>query len=146
MLVTITTLSTWTGQHRDTIRKRLGPILTGQHGEQVDSVKALPLIYGGSEKLDPAQERAALDKVKRGLAMLEFKQKEKALIPIEVVFKVIDAATLATREALMGIPGRFAAILAAETDEREIERLLDGEIRQALTNLVNAKRAELGQR
>lgn len=145
MQTSITRLSELTGISRDTIRKRLAPILTGAHAEQVDSVKALPLIFG-SERLDPAQERAALDKVKRGLAMLEFKQKEKEVIPIQVVFKVIDAATIATREALMNIPGRFAAILAAETDEREIERLLDTEIRQAIQNMVNAKRAELGQR
>jgi hypothetical protein len=139
MRTSITTLSEWTGISRDTIRKRIGAILTGQHGEQVDSAKALPLIYGDGERLDPGQEKAKLDKVKRGLASLEFKLKQRELITVEDACKIIDIAATSCREHLMGIPGRWADILAAETDARAVEEILEREIRAGLQNVADAR-------
>jgi len=139
MQVSITTLSTWTGLHRDTIRKRLSALLTGEHGEQLDSAKALPLIYGDGERLDPQQEKARLDRTRRELAELDCKAKQRELIHVDDAKKVIDFAATSCREHLMGIPGRFADIFAAETDARQIESDLEAEIRAALMRIAEAR-------
>lgn len=138
MRTTITTLSTWTGIHRDTIRKRLASILTGQHAEQVDSTKALPLIYGDGVRLDAAQEKAALDKVRRGLATLEFKKRQGELIEVQELMKVIDTCATACREHLLGLPSRFADIFASESDARAIEETMEAEIRAALHRVADS--------
>ena len=39
------------------------------------------------------------------------------------------------REAMQQIPGRVAAVLAAESDQARIHEVLDGEIRGALLHL-----------
>jgi hypothetical protein len=73
------------------------------------------------------------------LAELEYKQKRAELIAIESVYRVLDSAVTACREHLMGIPGRYASILAAESDARTIETLLETEIRRALEQISEAK-------
>ena len=73
------------------------------------------------------------------LAELEYKEKERQLIRVEDVLKVIDTAATSCREHLMGIPGRFASIFASETDARTIEEELDAEIRTALQHIADAK-------
>lgn len=139
MQVTVTTLSSWTGLHRDTIRKRLAPLLTGTRGETVDSVEALPLIFGAGERLDPAQEKAKLDRAKREAAEIDLQLKRREVIRLTDCFKVIDVAAVNFRDHLLCLPGRFAAVFSGETDPREIERVMDEEIRQALTHLTDAK-------
>ena len=73
------------------------------------------------------------------LAELEYKQKRAELIAIDSVYRVLDSAVTACREHLMGIPGRYASILAAESDARTIETLLETEIRRALEQISEAK-------
>ena len=138
MLTTITKLSELTGLSRDTIRKRLASILTGERAELVDSTQALPLIYtDGAERLDPAQEKARLDRTRREIAELEYKQRRRELISLPEVMRVVEIATVSCREGLQGIPGRYASILAAETDAWAIEHMLDAEIRDALNKVAS---------
>ena len=139
MRTTIATLSTWTGIHRDTIRRRLAPLLTGERGEQVDSVQALPLIYGDGERLDGAQERARLDRARRESQELANQARRKELIALSDCLKVIDAAAGACREHMMGIPSRWADELAHETDPFVINSILEREIRTALTLVSESK-------
>lgn len=140
MQVSATTLSTWTGIHRDTIRKRLSSIMTGQRGELVDSVQALPLLYGATgERLDPVQEKARLDRTRREAAEIDLELKRRSVIALSEVFDVIDIAGTAFREHMMGLPGRFASLFAAETDARVIEREMEAEIRTALEHISNSK-------
>lgn len=73
------------------------------------------------------------------LAELEYKQKQGELIHLSEVFRIIDTAGTSFREHLMGLPGRFASIFAAESDAMKIEAEMDSEIRQALTHIANAK-------
>jgi hypothetical protein len=137
MQVSLATLSAWTGLHRDTISKRLSSLLTGKRGETVDSVEALPLIFGSGGKLDPAQEKARLDKFKRQAAGIDLQLKRREVILLSECFAAIDAGVLVCRERLLCIPGRFAAILADETDPMTIERTMDAEIRQALNDIAD---------
>jgi len=73
------------------------------------------------------------------LAELEYKQKRSELIAIESVYRVLDSAATACREHLMGIPGRYSSIFAAESDARTIETILESEIRRALEQITDAR-------
>lgn len=86
--------------------------------------------------------RAKKEMYLANLAELEYQQKRGELIRLDTVFAVIDAAATACREHMMGLPGRWASILAAETDERTIERMMEQEIRAALTHIADAKHAD----
>lgn len=83
--------------------------------------------------------RAKKEMYLANLAELDYKEKERQLIRVEDVLKVIDTAATSCREHLMGIPGRFASIFASETDARTIEEELDAEIRTALQHIADAK-------
>ena len=71
-------------------------------------------------------------------ADLELKQISGALISVDEVIRVVDQAARACKEHLLGIPGRYADVFAAELDARKIERVLDQEIRDALQHIVDA--------
>jgi hypothetical protein len=89
--------------------------------------------------LEMAEAKAKKESYLAHLAELEYKQKRAELIAIESVYRVLDSAVTACREHLMGIPGRYASILAAESDARTIETLLETEIRRALEQISEAK-------
>lgn len=72
------------------------------------------------------------------LAELDYKAKQRELIPISECHAVIDIAATACREHLMGIPGRFASLFAAEADPMKIEQDLETEIRAALEHVADA--------
>lgn len=139
MRTTIATLSTWTGIHRDTIRRRLAPLLTGERAEQVDSVQALPLIFGGGERLDPQQERAMLDRERRMIAELDRKQRERNVIPLAEADRILGTAATNFRESLMGAASRWSDVLAAESDPFAVTVILENEIRTALNHLADAQ-------
>ena len=73
------------------------------------------------------------------LAELEYKTKQRELVHVDDARKVIDVAATSCREHLMGIPGRFASIFAAEVDAMKIEQDLETEIRSALQHIANAR-------
>jgi phage terminase Nu1 subunit (DNA packaging protein) len=89
--------------------------------------------------LEMAEAKAKRESYMAHLAELEYKQKQGELIHVESVFKVIDTAATSCREHLMGIPGRFASIFAAEVDAMKIEQELEAEIRTALQHIADAK-------
>lgn len=145
MKASISQLATMTGMDRRTVTARLRSLEgdnQGKAGIFFDTAEALPAIYGtGStgEQLDPRTERAKLDHAKRVHQELVNAERRQELISLESVYRVIDGAVTACREGLQGIPGRFASILAAESDAAEIERILDVEIRRALEHISDMK-------
>lgn len=72
------------------------------------------------------------------LAELDYKAKQRELIPISECYAVIDLCATSCREHLMGIPGRFSAIFASESDARTIEETMEAEIRAALEHVADA--------
>ena len=82
--------------------------------------------------------RAKKEMYLANLAELDFKAKQRELIPVSECLAVIDLAATSCREHMMGIPGRFASILAAETDAMKIEQTLTQEIRSALEHVSDA--------
>ncbi len=99
------------------------------------STAIAPIADGG--KVDAifrqaqAQERAYHAK----LAELEWKKAIGELVPAADVTSELARVFATFREAMQQIPGRVAAVLAAESDQARIHEVLDDEIRGALLHL-----------
>ncbi len=141
MKITISALSDLTGFDRRTISRRLADLKCedkGRGGKFYQSDHALSLLYngGGGENLDPAQERALLDNARRRLAELEFSKRRGELLSADVAYRAIEQAATAFKSRLQGIPGQYSSILAAESDAKKIEGILDQEIWNALDEIT----------
>lgn len=141
MIVSINKLSELTGKSRNTIRKRLAPMLSETDSQTVahalDSTKALSLIYGeGAEGLDPAQERALLDRTRRELAELDLETRRGNLIPSETVTEKWTSIAGNIRAKLLNLPGRLTTTCygtdTPEAHEQAAKRL----IHEALIDLA----------
>jgi hypothetical protein len=133
MRVTITTLASWSGIHRDTIRRRLSPLLSGERGEQVDSTQALPMLYGEGERLDQGQERARLDRIRRELAELEFEQRQSRLVDASGVERAAFQFGRILQKNLVDVfPSRVAMEIAGMDDPWQIEQFIRERMRTEL--------------
>lgn len=81
-------------------------------------------------KIAEKEERARLAKIKADEA-------EGELVEKAPLVRQWYEHTRVTREQLMTVPGRVAGQLAGTSDEREVYRILQAEIRQALTRLAD---------
>ena len=144
MLVTITTLATWTNQHRDTIRRKIASLLTGQRGEQVESSTALELIYGDGERLDPSQEKAKLDKTRRELAELDFLSRKSTLVDAAGVERAAYQFGRILQKNLVDVfPSRVSMEVAAMSDPWEIEKFIRNHMRVELESISKLKPEEV---
>lgn len=77
-------------------------------------------------------------------ALAEMKEAEMRgnLIRTDSVRTAWAGKITAARDALLQIPSRLAPVLAAETDLDRVAELLEAELRQALTQLSEAKSTE----
>jgi hypothetical protein len=80
--------------------------------------------------------RAVKETYAAKMAMLDFEERTKGLISTDEVR--VSAFNLArrVRDRLQLIPHRLAAVLAAENDADQVEKLLEKEIRKALEELT----------
>ena len=69
------------------------------------------------------------------LSQLECERLEGTLVVAADMEKAIFELARKTRDALLNIPARLAAILAAESDRKRVEEMLDIEMRKALEEL-----------
>ena len=145
MLTSVTTLATWTGVHRDTIRRRLASILTGSRGERVDSTKALPLIYSdGEQRLDPSQEKAKLDKTRRELAELDFLSRKSKLVDSAGVERAAYQFGRILQKNLVDVlPSRVSMEVAGMSDPWEIETFIREHMRRELESVSKMKPEEV---
>ena len=72
------------------------------------------------------------------LAGLERAEAEGRLVDIDQGRKSAERAGMEIRDAVLSIPGRYAAQLASMDDERAIEQLLTEALRAELTRLANS--------
>lgn len=72
------------------------------------------------------------------LAEIEVRERLGELVEWDKVEALNAATAVMMREALLVIPDRLAAVLAAESDEIRVRALLDAEIRGALELLVTS--------
>lgn len=82
-----------------------------------------------------AQSRAAREAYAARLAKLDFEQKSGKLVDAEAVRNEAFKSARIVRDALMNIPDRIAAELAAETNIFKIHSRLTEELRKSLESL-----------
>jgi hypothetical protein len=87
--------------------------------------------------LDPAQEKAQLDRARRLEVEQRLAEKSRELIPAAEVASTWATAMGITRGRLLGLPSRAAGTLAGMADMRECERYLRKEFYEALEDGVD---------
>lgn len=97
-----------------------------------------PALGGGvfGESFDVARTRrevAAAD-----LLELELAEARGDLLRRDVMEQTVGALATSTREAVLQVVARLAALLAAETDPVKVRHMLDAELRQALDQAAAA--------
>lgn len=88
-----------------------------------------------SGDLDPAQERARLDNVRRLEIELKIAERRQELIPAEEVHVAWVGLVGNAKRKLLALPHRLAPRLAAESDVQVIYGIMEAEIHGALTEL-----------
>ena len=109
------------------------PLVVGWLVERAE-IKARPMTKEGEEAdhwlREFRKERALTARYQREVL-------EGKLLYSQDVESEIFKLTRMTRDALLNIPARLAAILAAESDRKRVEEMLDIEMRKALEELPN---------
>lgn len=84
-----------------------------------------------------ATSRAKSETMKAELAELDLKKKKGQLVDRGKVEKEAFALAKKVREAIMNVPSRLSAQLAAMKDRSEVESMLEKELRTALEELCH---------
>ena len=78
------------------------------------------------------EARAIREALNARLTKLEYEEKLGELVHASRVKKEAYETGRTLRDRMLAVPGRVAAVIAAETDPRKIERILTDEFRRAL--------------
>jgi phage terminase Nu1 subunit (DNA packaging protein) len=93
---------------------------------------------GRAEAPEITTERARLLAAQAAREQLRLGEDRGELIRVDAVRTVMSHSYVAVRDAILNIPARMAAPLAAESDPAEIQNLLHVELHDALTELASA--------
>ena len=104
----------------------------------------VPQSGAAAERLPTASSQLQAARVKKEeqlakLKELEFNEKSGLVIEKSIVEKVVSKFAANARDALLNLPQRLAAELAAETDPHLIELKLDEELRRVMDDFCNAR-------
>jgi hypothetical protein len=100
-------------------------------GEKKEAVKTA----GVRTTLDYSQARTLNEQYKAAIKKLEYEEKTGKLINAEVVKAAAFDCARRTRDAILNVPDRVSALLAAESREGAVRSLLTAELRSALEEL-----------
>ena len=92
------------------------------------------------EDLNPSQEKALLDKVKREREVLKLEQDRKELLPSRDVEETWSKRVMNVRARLLALPGKLAPQAAVESDPVEVEKVAKELIYEALTELSEGEK------
>lgn len=111
---------------------------TGQgapaHAKNRPSELEMP-AQDGDQPLTYAEARAQHERFKARLAQLELEEREGKLVDAAEVRKEAFRTARVVRDAMMNLPDRIAAELAAESNQFKVHQKLTKEIRRALEGL-----------
>jgi len=82
------------------------------------------------------ESRALVEQYKAEKLRLELEATKARYVPKDAVREEIFQAVRTCRDALLNLPARTAAILAAEADENEVSKILTAEIRTAVDDMI----------
>ena len=143
MMVNISQLSEMTGFDRATISKRLAHLEFEPGNKRAKFYKcpdALAILYkfgiDDTERLDPQQEKARLDRERRLIAELDRQQKERKLIDADEVKDDWMSVVSVTRSRFLALPSRIVPELANLKDMRKMEDALIAAIHEVLEEMA----------
>ncbi len=115
-----------------------------KHGGKEDREESeIPQNAGGDRPVTQSSllqaARVAKEQQLAKLKELEFEEKVGNVIAKSIVEKVVSKFANNARDALLNIPQRIAAEIAAETDPHLVEIKLSEEIRQVMNDFCNAR-------
>jgi hypothetical protein len=91
--------------------------------------------------LEYSKARAVRESYLARLAKIDFEERTEKLVSRDEMQVAAFSRYRTFRDGMLNIPDRLAAVLAAETDPRQVHELLSTEIRKALTEFSNANDA-----
>ena len=91
-----------------------------------------------------AGSRAVREGYAARLAKLDFEERSGKLVDADEVRAQLFALGRRARDRLLGIPDRLAPILAGQTDQAVIHRLLTEELERGLADLSTAQPIKIG--
>jgi len=107
-----------------------------------DVGKWLRAYWAPDGALDPQQERAALDKVRREVAELDRDKKRGLLVDAEEVETEWLSGIGAIRAGMLAVPSRAAPEMLGLADERKIEDILTRYIHEAMQSIADGTSAD----
>ena len=105
--------------------------------EYADPAREIGASAESPRRLTYAQARTELEQYKAGLARLDFEERSGKLHDTGACQQEAFAEGRKFRDAMLNIPDRISAILAAEMDETRVNSALKQEIRAALDEYVS---------
>jgi len=116
-------------------RKKKDP---GEAQDHDEAEKKEVVKTAGTEKLTYSEAQTLNMQYQAALRKLDYEMRTGKLISMDEVRKDVFEVARATRDAVMNIPDRIAAILAAEKDQGKVREILNAEIRQALEGVAKS--------
>lgn len=148
MQVSLTDLVGLTGWHRNKIARLLAgqPCESGEKGAKLyEAHKVLPLLYGGADGIDPARERALLDKTRREQIETRMQAERGSLLAVDEVAEVWRTQVQTVKERLLSIPARVAPALLRANELRDIELTLREALNAVLDELSREPSSAVAQ-
>lgn len=133
MQVSISALARMTKKDRRTVTRRLEDLPPDAAGEYACH-EALARIYD-ADALNPAMERAKLDRVRTEIAEIQKAERLRELIPADAVRASWERMTANARAKLLNLPGRLAVVAVGVATIQEAERAARELIHEALSEL-----------
>lgn len=89
-----------------------------------------------------AEHQAKREFYKAETAKLEYEERIRTLIEAKKVDEEWFRLTRIVRDAISNIPSRLAGVLASESDEQKVNRILEKELRDALEAIAGVEKDE----
>lgn len=89
----------------------------------------------GSVKLNPAQEKALLDKTRRESAQLELEYKRGNMVLLDDVARTWEHRLIILRQRLLALPNKLARPMVEVTTAQDAERLITKELLRILEDM-----------
>jgi phage terminase Nu1 subunit (DNA packaging protein) len=117
---------------------QLDPVAQDARATYYDPRDAIPILLGVGDGLNPAAERARLDRAKSELAELELERERGNVVPREDQQQALIALATAVASRLDGVPPKAAHEVASETDPAICQEIIARCIREAREDLAAA--------
>ena len=140
-LLSVSYLSEITGLDRRKARARLESLKPTKKGtahlyESRDALRLLLADATNGERLDPQQERAALDKARREQVETENRRRAGELLEADAVGRIGAAIIGNAKQQLLALPSKLATLTDAD-HQHELHMRARDEIHRTLTELAD---------